>query len=53
MDADVKSLGIFHINQDRTDEQVDEIVMDCKRIINEKGRNLECFAVARGMTFTL
>ena len=51
--ADVKCLGIFHLNQNRTDDQVDKIVKDCKRIITKKGRFLECFAVARGMTFNL
>lgn len=53
LDAGVKSLGLFHINQDRTDDQVDEMVEDCHKILKEKQSLLKCFAVARGMTFNL
>lgn len=53
INAGVKKLGLFHINQERTDKQVDEIVKDCRRIIDERGSSLECFAVARDMSFEL
>jgi len=48
MEAGVKRLGLFHLNQERTDEMVDDMVDDCRRIIEEKGINLDCFAVAAG-----
>lgn len=51
--AGVKRLGLFHLNQERTDDQVDAIVNDCRRIVAEAGRPLECFAVGRDMTFAL
>jgi phosphoribosyl 1,2-cyclic phosphodiesterase len=51
--AGVKRLGLFHLNQERTDDQVDEIVAHCRRIIADKGENLECFAVGRDMKFRL
>jgi phosphoribosyl 1,2-cyclic phosphodiesterase len=43
--ANVKSLGIVHHNQDRSDEQVDEIIADCNRIIKENNGSFECFGV--------
>ena len=51
--AGVKRLGLFHLNQERTDDQMDDIVDRCQAIIREKGAALECFAVARDMTFNL
>lgn len=45
VEAGVRKLGLFHINQDRTDRDMDNIVEDCRRRIAEKGRNLECLAV--------
>lgn len=49
LEAGVKRFGLFHHNQDRTDEQIDSMVEDCKRIIKQRGSNLECFAVAKDM----
>jgi len=53
LEGNVKRLGLFHLNQERNDHQVDEIVADCREIVTAKGRDLECFAVASGMTFEL
>jgi len=49
----VRKLGFFHLNQDLTDWQMDEIVADCKNTIAEKGRDLECFGVRADATFML
>ncbi len=51
--ASVGKLGLFHLNQERTDEEVDEIVEACQKIIDNRGKKLECFAVGAGMTFEL
>lgn len=48
LDSNVKALGLFHHNQDRTDAEVKEIEKDCKRIIRENGSRMKCFAVATG-----
>lgn len=48
LDAGVKALGLFHQNQERTDEQVDGIVEECRRIIAKNGSKMECYAVAAG-----
>jgi len=51
--ADVGRLGLFHHNQDRTDDQVDAIVADCRRLLADKGSNIDCFAVGAGMHFEM
>jgi ribonuclease BN (tRNA processing enzyme) len=52
-EAGVKKLGLFHINQERTDEQMDEMVSACRQYIADQGLNIECFGVASNMTFKL
>lgn len=51
LDAGVKRLGLFHHNQDRTDDALDAMVDDCRRIA--AGRPLECFAVSQEMEIVL
>ena len=51
--AGVKQFGLFHLNQERTDQQVDEMVESCRRTIAARNHHLECFAVGCDMTFTL
>lgn len=52
IEAGVNQLGLFHLNQERTDRQVDEMVEICRQTIVDKGHNLNCFAVGWDMTFT-
>jgi phosphoribosyl 1,2-cyclic phosphodiesterase len=51
--AGVARFGLFHHNQERTDEQVDELVTKCHRIIADRGSQMECFAVGSDMSFEL
>lgn len=53
LEAGVVRLGLFHLYQERTDREMDQIVKTCRQIIAEKRNKLECFAVACDMTFTL
>ena len=53
IEAGVKQFGLFHLNQERTDQQVDEMVESCRRTIAARDHNLECFAVGCDMTLTL
>lgn len=53
MEAGVKKLGLFHHNQDRTDDGVDRIKEDCLRIIAKKKSPLKCLAVAAGTEIEL
>ena len=51
--ARVKRFGLFHLNQRKTDSEVDMIVEHCNRIVSEKGADLECFAVGMDMTYEI
>ena len=51
--ASVKKLGLFHLNQERTDRQMDNIVQDCRKRIAAKDIDLECVGVTSDMTFEL
>ncbi|KJU81708.1 metal-dependent hydrolase [Candidatus Magnetobacterium bavaricum] len=53
LEAGVKQFGLFHHNQNRTDDAQDEIVADCHRIIREKNSPLQCLAISQGLEFTL
>lgn len=52
-EAGVKSFGIFHHNQDRTDSQIEEIVEICNKILSDKQSGIDCFAVEAGQTIKL
>ena len=51
--AAVKKLGLFHLNQERTDSEMDNIVKDCRNRSSAKGSNLACVGVAGDMEFEL
>ncbi|MFO7963249.1 MAG: MBL fold metallo-hydrolase [Desulfobacterales bacterium] len=53
IDSNVGRLGLFHISQDRSDIEVDEIVCECNRIISKRNKTLECFSTAADMIFEL
>jgi len=48
IDAGVKALGLFHLNQERTDDAADQIEEECKKLINQKGSKMKCFMVGTG-----
>ena len=48
-----KKLGLFHLNQERTDRQMDDIVQDCRTRIADRGTSLECVGVTCDMEFNL
>lgn len=47
LDAGVGRLGLYHHNQERTDEAIDEMVADCRRIAADSP--MECFAIHQDM----
>jgi phosphoribosyl 1,2-cyclic phosphodiesterase len=51
--AGVKKLGLFHLNQERHDDDMDEIVSNCRKQISDQGLGIDCFAVASDMTFSI
>ena len=53
LQSGVRRLGLFHLNQDRTDEQMDHIVADCRRRIADQKSGLDCLAVSGQDRFEL
>lgn len=56
--ARVKRLGLIHLNQDRTDDDMDAIVQDCTRVFktDAQAKNtqaIDCFAVPYNYEITL
>ena len=52
-EAGVKRLGLYHHNQERSDQQVDAFVRDCKKILRQNGSAMQCFAVRQDMEIEL
>lgn len=52
-EARAKQLGLFHLNQDRNDQDMDRVVDDCRRIVHEANWPLDCFAVGADATYPL
>lgn len=46
--AEVKSLGLFHHNQDRTDRDIEKTLVLCRKRIKAAGSKMNCFAVKEG-----
>jgi phosphoribosyl 1,2-cyclic phosphodiesterase len=53
LEAGVKSLGLFHHNQERNDIELDRLVADANFLITKAGGNLDCFAVSQEMELKL
>jgi len=53
VNANVKKLGLFHLNQDRTDAHMDQIVAECAKDLKKHKSCLDCFAVACNMSVIL
>ncbi|PIE71256.1 MAG: MBL fold metallo-hydrolase [Deltaproteobacteria bacterium] len=53
LQGNVRRLGLFHHNQERTDGEIDEMVRTCQDQIRSQHKDIDCFAVAADMTFTL
>ena len=51
--AGVCRLGLFHINQERTDPAVDQMVHDCRIRLKAAGAGIECFAAACGQVIEI
>jgi phosphoribosyl 1,2-cyclic phosphodiesterase len=45
-DAGCRRLGLFHLNQERTDGAMEQILADCRRIIAAEAHRMECFGVS-------
>ncbi len=46
-------LVLFHHNQDRTDDEIDKIVDDCRKRIKKEGLKIQCIAAYEGLELVL
>jgi ribonuclease BN (tRNA processing enzyme) len=53
IDAGVKKLGLFHLNRERTDDQVDAMVKSSAALITKRKSTMKCFAVGNTFETTL
>ena len=53
LEAGVKNLGLFHINSERSDSEMDRIVESCRDHIRTESSTLSCFATGSNMSFFL
>lgn len=53
VDAGVKNLGLFHINSERSDQEMDMIVERCHQLLSEKNSAMKCFAAGCDTSFSL
>ncbi len=51
--AGVKRLGLFHLNRERTDDQVDAMVKASNEIVAKRKKQMKCFAVGNSFETTL
>ncbi|QWR78285.1 MBL fold metallo-hydrolase [Candidatus Magnetomonas plexicatena] len=53
LEADVKTFGLFHHNQNRTDDEIDAMVENCRTQIKSNNVSTTCFAVEKGSVVEL
>ena len=53
IDSNVKKLGLFHINAERSDDEMDQIVSQARDIISRKQLPLECFGASCNTVLTI
>jgi ribonuclease BN (tRNA processing enzyme) len=53
LEARVGQFGLFHHNQERTDKELDRIVDDCRRRVEQEKSKLRCFAATPGADIAL
>lgn len=51
--ARVKRFGLFHHNRSRTDKDLDAVVQTCEEVVDDKGMDMECFALTQNTEVTL
>ncbi len=52
-EAGVKQFGLFHHNQDRSDAELDGMVADCRKRVEQDKGNLASFALSAGQEIVL
>lgn len=53
LDAGVGRLVLFHHNPERTDDEIDRRLAECRAAVAERGARLEILAASEGLTLTI
>jgi len=53
LDANVEQLVLFHHSPERSDDEVDRRVEECKALVRERGGSMDVIAASEGMTLTV
>jgi phosphoribosyl 1,2-cyclic phosphodiesterase len=53
LDAEVERLVLFHHKPERTDDEVERRVEDCRAIVRKRGSHMEILAAAEGLSLTV
>ena len=53
LDARVQQLVLFHHKPERTDDEMDQRVAECRALVQGRGRDMSVVAAAEGMTLTV
>ena len=53
MDAEVETLVFFHHKPERTDDEVDRRLQECRDVVARAGSALRIVAAAEGLTLTV
>jgi phosphoribosyl 1,2-cyclic phosphodiesterase len=53
LDANVERLVLFHHKPERSDDEVDQRVDECRALVRERGGSTEIIAASEGMTLTV
>jgi len=52
-ESKVKELILFHHDPEHTDRQIDQILLECQRLISQNGLKFKCLAAREGMVVEL
>ncbi len=52
-EAGVRHLILYHHDPDRTDDEIDAILEDCRKRLKQRGSSVECTAAYEGLTLEL
>ncbi|HYV98637.1 MAG TPA: MBL fold metallo-hydrolase [Gemmatimonadaceae bacterium] len=53
LDAEVKTLVLFHHKPERTDDELDQRLEECRAMVKDRGASLDVIAAAEGMTLEI
>ncbi len=53
LDAGVDTLVLFHPKPERTDDEVDQLAAECRRLVERRGATLRIVPAAEGLTLTI